>query len=350
MAKPQIEDGHTRIANEIMENLMRMHLSPSQWQVLLCIIRKTYGFQKKVDYIANSQIVDATGLGKTVVSRTLHKLSDMNIIIRKGKVIGLQKDWEKWQKLAESSTSEPKEPTKTVNREDSRVSQSHKLATWQAKVFHRDNLTCRICGRDANTLILNDIFLHSHHILSWEEYPEIRFDINNGLTLCDECHYCYHYADNENTYEYINKVFEFRKLAEQLTIEKLAILHEKVSNSVVPLAKLSTKVSSSEDTQKKKETITKETIQKKEDKQKYGEFNNVLLTYEEYQKLQDKFGKEGANARIKNLSLYLASKGNKYKSHYATILAWEHRDQKEKAGAGRDLPNDKQLEDGWYGR
>lgn len=47
MARPQIEDGHTRIANEIMENLMKMYLLPSQWQVLLCIIRKTYGFQKE---------------------------------------------------------------------------------------------------------------------------------------------------------------------------------------------------------------------------------------------------------------------------------------------------------------
>ena len=67
MAKPQPENGHTRIANEILEHLMRTHLSSNQWQVLLCIIRKTYGFQKKVDYIANKQIGEATGLGKQVV-------------------------------------------------------------------------------------------------------------------------------------------------------------------------------------------------------------------------------------------------------------------------------------------
>ena len=56
MANPQLEDGYTEIANEILEALMRLHLSPNQWQVILCIIRKTYGFKKKVDYIANSQI------------------------------------------------------------------------------------------------------------------------------------------------------------------------------------------------------------------------------------------------------------------------------------------------------
>jgi len=106
VAKPELEDGHTQIANEILEHLMKTHLSANQWQVLLCIIRKTYGFHKKVDYIANSQIVKATGLCKAVVSRATHSLSDMKIINRNGKSIGLQKDWEMWQELAEQSTPE----------------------------------------------------------------------------------------------------------------------------------------------------------------------------------------------------------------------------------------------------
>jgi len=112
VANPQTEDGFTQIANELLEHLYKMHLSPNQWQVLLCILRKTYGFHKKVDYIANSQIATATGLCKAVVSRCLHNLNDMNIIIREGRRIGFQKDWEKWEKLAELQTPEPKEPPK----------------------------------------------------------------------------------------------------------------------------------------------------------------------------------------------------------------------------------------------
>ena len=106
MAKPQLENGHTQIANELLEHLVQIHLSPNQWQVLLCIIRKTYGFHKKVDYIANSQIVEATGLCKAVVSRSLKKLEEMMLIIRNGKSIGFQKDWEQWQKFAKQSTIE----------------------------------------------------------------------------------------------------------------------------------------------------------------------------------------------------------------------------------------------------
>ena len=70
-----------------------------------------------------------------------------------------------------------------------------------------------------------------------------------------------------------------------------------------------------------KETITKETIQKKI----YGEFQNVKLSDLEFQKLKESFGDAGTNDRIENLSQYVASKGKKYLNHYATILAWERK-------------------------
>ena len=57
----------------------------------------------------------------------------------------------------------------------------------------------------------------------------------------------------------------------------------------------------------------------------YGEFQNVKLTNEEYQKLIKRFGEQSTKDRIENLSGYLASKGKKYANHYATILAWERK-------------------------
>ena len=50
------------------------------------------------------------------------------------------------------------------------------------------------------------------------------------------------------------------------------------------------------------------------------------MTREEHQKLIERFGEAGTRDKIENLSLYIASKGDKYKNHYATILAWEKRD------------------------
>ncbi len=132
MANPQLENGHTQIANEILEHLAKMHLSPNQWRVLLCVIRKTYGFHKKVDHIANSQIVEATGLCKAVVSRALAALSDQNIISRNGRLVGVVKDWEKWQKLAVSSTSRIPIVSSIVNK--SLLNRQPKLAVSSTKV------------------------------------------------------------------------------------------------------------------------------------------------------------------------------------------------------------------------
>lgn len=67
-------------------------------------------------------------------------------------------------------------------------------------------------------------------------------------------------------------------------------------------------------------------IKKENDKKKYGELHNVELTDEEYQKLIEKHGKPNTHKYIDRLSLYIASAGKKYKSHYATILAWMRKD------------------------
>lgn len=124
---------------------MMIHLAPNHWQVLLCIIRKTYGYHKKVDNIANSQIVQATGLCKAVVSRTLRNLSDMNVIDRNGKYTSLQKDWERWPKLAEQSTNEklailPKELAISSTKVSSPAVTQKKKETIQKKILRGQNL------------------------------------------------------------------------------------------------------------------------------------------------------------------------------------------------------------------
>jgi predicted phage replisome organizer len=67
-------------------------------------------------------------------------------------------------------------------------------------------------------------------------------------------------------------------------------------------------------------TITR--TKEKEKKDVYGEFGNVKLTPSEHQKLILKIGPEKTSLAIEKLSSYLASKGDKYKSHYATMFSW----------------------------
>lgn len=68
----------------------------------------------------------------------------------------------------------------------------------------------------------------------------------------------------------------------------------------------------------------KKAKKEKPTKHKHGEYNNVLLTDDELDKLKAKF--PDWEDRIERLSIYIESKGAKYKSHYATILNWARRE------------------------
>ncbi len=53
---------------------------------------------------------------------------------------------------------------------------------WRAQVYKRDKYKCRINNDDCNGRII------AHHILSWRDYLELRYDVNNGVTLCEHHH------------------------------------------------------------------------------------------------------------------------------------------------------------------
>lgn len=67
----------------------------------------------------------------------------------------------------------------------------------------------------------------------------------------------------------------------------------------------------------------------------YGEFKNVKLTDQEYEKLKEK----NLISYIDKLSSYIASKGKKYKSHYATILNWNNKENKKENKKDDIIPN-----------
>ena len=72
-----------------------------------------------------------------------------------------------------------------------------------------------------------------------------------------------------------------------------------------------------------------------EPKHKHGEFSNVLLTDKELDQLKAKFPDDWEE-RIDDLSYYIGSKGDKYKSHYRTILSWQRKNEPKGVSANAD--------------
>lgn len=101
MANPQREDGFTGIANEIIDNLCLINLSPYESRVIWFILRKTYGYQKKIDRIPLSQFAESLQLDRNNIRRAIQKLIKKNLLVvsrdhKNNVTYGLQKDYEKW--------------------------------------------------------------------------------------------------------------------------------------------------------------------------------------------------------------------------------------------------------------
>lgn len=58
---------------------------------------------------------------------------------------------------------------------------SPEAQTWRSSVFKRDNWTCQLCQKRGERL-------EADHIKPWAYFPNLRFELANGRTLCRKCH------------------------------------------------------------------------------------------------------------------------------------------------------------------
>lgn len=70
--------------------------------------------------------------------------------------------------------------------ENQKIRNGKEIRSWRKSVFERDGFTCQKCGKKRTED--NRIRLDAHHIKPFAKFPDLRFDVNNGLTLCGECH------------------------------------------------------------------------------------------------------------------------------------------------------------------
>ena len=73
---------------------------------------------------------------------------------------------------------------------------SEQYEKWRMAVYRRDHWTCQMCGKKTKQLV-------AHHIKPFKDYPELRYDVSNGITLCRNCH--------KKVHGYIGKDTRFKK-------------------------------------------------------------------------------------------------------------------------------------------
>lgn len=125
MASPQVENGYTRIANELLEAIYSTRFNGTQFKILLCIIRYTYGFKRKSHDLSISFISKATGVSKRYISAELSRLIDNKVIAvlqehtdTTSRVLALNKNYKQWtiggtgnHQMNNTSTGEPTQHT-----------------------------------------------------------------------------------------------------------------------------------------------------------------------------------------------------------------------------------------------
>lgn len=140
MTNVQLENGYTKIANELMDALCHFRINGEARQVLDCIIRKTYGYNKKEDWIAHSQIVEMTGMLKGNVSRELSKLITRKLVIKTDNKLRLNKNYNEWIKVIKSDNKKLSKVITPVINIDTKVikSEGNKIQ------YTKDNTTKEI--------------------------------------------------------------------------------------------------------------------------------------------------------------------------------------------------------------
>ncbi|WP_277585858.1 replication protein [Psychrobacillus antarcticus] len=119
MANPQLNNGHTRIANEIFEQMMKTNLNGTQFRLVMAIWRYTYGFQRKANEMSTSFLAKVIDANRTQINRELSALIDRNIITVIGigskgaRVMGFNKNHKEWDEQAPTKEVVPEIPVPT---------------------------------------------------------------------------------------------------------------------------------------------------------------------------------------------------------------------------------------------
>ncbi|WP_334468923.1 replication protein [Arsenophonus sp. PmNCSU2021_1] len=93
----ELEEGYTRISNNILEAILTAGLTQHQLLIVMAVLRKTYGYNKKIDWVSNWQLSELTGLLPHKCSAAKSALLKRKILISSGRFVGINQCIQEWQ-------------------------------------------------------------------------------------------------------------------------------------------------------------------------------------------------------------------------------------------------------------
>lgn len=103
MASPQVENGYTKIASELLDAIMRYKCGGIQKDIIMCVIRYTYGYQRKEHFLGTGFIANAIGRNSRRVAQEIEKLIERNVLIEvrsytenSPRILKLNKNYDNW--------------------------------------------------------------------------------------------------------------------------------------------------------------------------------------------------------------------------------------------------------------
>lgn len=165
-------------------------VSKQQWNKSFWCSRKCYSISSKGRKFSEQHKIKIgkSNLGKIVTEEVKQKIANSNkgkirtkeMLERLSKAHLGQVAWNKGKKYKQISGEKHPQWKGGVSKGYKTGYYSLEYKIWRKNVFERDGFLCQNCGKDG--------YITAHHIKSFAHYPELRFEVSNGVTLCEECH------------------------------------------------------------------------------------------------------------------------------------------------------------------
>ena len=176
MTSPQLENGYTKIANEILDAFARYRIPGEQMQCVFYIFRRTYGWGEKLAKIKLKHFVENTRMSKPAVSRALKSLKDKKIIIvikkdnESHSTYGINKRYKEWKPLSKKITLSKK--IMTVIKKDNEALSKKIIPPYIKKVIKES-----IKEKEQKYILPEWIDKNL-----WSEYKKMRIRIKKPMT------------------------------------------------------------------------------------------------------------------------------------------------------------------------